>query len=347
MFKSKTVFVVGAGASQEADLPTGTQLKAIIAEKLNFTYPPAGIYLDTLTGDQQVEASLKAYQHQIRQTADFNPVLHAARKIRNAMPLASSIDTFINDHSDDEYVGLCGKMAILQSIIEAEQSSKLYFSKYNRETFDPSKLRDTWYIYFSQLLFDGVTKKDLENVFNNISFIVFNYDRCVEQYLYNSLQTYYVISPNQADQLLENLTIIHPYGDVGGLPWKDVLFGGEIFNRNRVEVAQKLKTFTELQDDQAIIPIRQEIQQAETLVFLGFAFHDLNMKLLTTETESNVRRVFGTVIGISQEELPIVSNRIWAMLGRSSSGNLSMPLRDGLTCGELFQYFSRNLRQAG
>jgi hypothetical protein len=38
MFKSKTVFIVGAGASQEAGLPTGAQLKDAIAKKLNITY---------------------------------------------------------------------------------------------------------------------------------------------------------------------------------------------------------------------------------------------------------------------------------------------------------------------
>jgi hypothetical protein len=40
VFRSKTLFIVGAGASQEVDLPTGTQLKDIIAKKLNITGNP-------------------------------------------------------------------------------------------------------------------------------------------------------------------------------------------------------------------------------------------------------------------------------------------------------------------
>jgi NAD-dependent SIR2 family protein deacetylase len=38
MFRSKTLFVVGAGASSEAGLPTGYELKNKIAELLNFHF---------------------------------------------------------------------------------------------------------------------------------------------------------------------------------------------------------------------------------------------------------------------------------------------------------------------
>lgn len=38
MFKRKTVFIVGAGASKELDLPMGDGLKGIIAQKLFFEW---------------------------------------------------------------------------------------------------------------------------------------------------------------------------------------------------------------------------------------------------------------------------------------------------------------------
>lgn len=45
MFKSKVLFIIGAGASCEAKLPSGSELKIKIGEKLNFNFnsdPPDG-----------------------------------------------------------------------------------------------------------------------------------------------------------------------------------------------------------------------------------------------------------------------------------------------------------------
>ena len=48
-----------------------------------------------------------------------------------------------------------------------------------------------------------------------------------------------------------------------------------------LEIAGQLKTFTEQSRDEAADEaIRGHIQEAGTIVFLGFAFHDLNMSLL-------------------------------------------------------------------
>jgi len=55
MFKSKTLFVVGAGASQEAGLPTGTELKSIIAEKLDITFDHGNPLLSEIRGCSDCE----------------------------------------------------------------------------------------------------------------------------------------------------------------------------------------------------------------------------------------------------------------------------------------------------
>ena len=41
MFKKKTVIIVGAGASKEAELPLGYELKNQIAELTKFTFGPS------------------------------------------------------------------------------------------------------------------------------------------------------------------------------------------------------------------------------------------------------------------------------------------------------------------
>src|SRR5215469_9951144 len=124
MFKSKTVFIVGAGASQEAGLPTGAQLKDIIAEKLNITYLNDFAFGTPDAGDEEIAFALSVYA---RETGgDFSSYLHEAWKIRDAMPQAISIDNYIDTHSMNHSLVLCGKLGIVRSIIEAERKSKLF-----------------------------------------------------------------------------------------------------------------------------------------------------------------------------------------------------------------------------
>jgi hypothetical protein len=54
-------------------------------------------------------------------------------------------------------------------------------------------------------------------LFENASFIIFNYDRCLEQFLVNALPRLYAISETEADSIVHNINIIHPYGSVGEL----------------------------------------------------------------------------------------------------------------------------------
>jgi len=337
---------VGAGASKEAGLPTGAELTDIIAEKLNLTYGDA--FMPSKTGDDQIEATLQDYArtHQL----DYNnTLLPAALKIRNAMPQASSIDTFIDHNRQNPYIALCGKVSIVQSILEAERASSLNFDGRKGEQFDPSKLQHSWYIYLTILLFSSVYRDELDKVFKNVSFIVFNYDRCVEHYLYHTLQNYYDgVSPDEADSILQGLTILHPFGDVGGLPWRDVAFGSDRPNRNRIEMAEKIKTFTERgEDNEVLSAIKNEVREAQVIVFLGFGFDDRNIELISPGGESNTTgvRVFGTAKGLSNNDVGIVSNKIAAMLPRFKSEgiwSLSVSIRN-LSCSELFGEFWRSL----
>jgi hypothetical protein len=49
---------------------------------------------------------------------------------------------------------------------------------------------------------------------------VFNYDRCIEQYLFHALQDYYGVSPHEASAMMASLKIFRPYGKIGDLPWQ-------------------------------------------------------------------------------------------------------------------------------
>jgi hypothetical protein len=65
------------------------------------------------------------------------------------------------------------------------------------------------------MITENVSVAEIDYVFDNVTLIVFNYDRCVETYVPRALQQYYGITQSEAERLLSKLTIIHPYGIAG------------------------------------------------------------------------------------------------------------------------------------
>jgi hypothetical protein len=323
VFKSKTLFIVGAGASQEAGLPTGATLKQNIAERLDIRYDPFTDPHSPKTGDRAIASAIIAYAK--AKNSDPNSILQGAWKIRDAMSQAISIDNFIDAHSSDLGVVLSGKLGIAQAILEAERNSKLYFDEQRRPTdkFDHRKITGTWYLPFFQLLTENVRKEEIEVLFDNVSVITFNYDRCIEHYLYHAIQNYYGIEDHRAAELMSKLTISHPYGVVGHLPWQyrnpSVSFGGVSHNCNLSDIADQIKTFTEREEEDGATlgTTRRQVIGAKTVVFLGFAFHELNMVLLSPKTETDTRRVFATAMGISNDDIESVTHDIKEILGET------------------------------
>ncbi len=122
MFKSKTVFVVGAGASAEAGLPIGNKLTADIASLLNI-FVKSDRTLKS--GDQQILERLKRLIHEEFEKWEGNKLFGSGRQVAEAMGLAPSIDTFLQTHCENTEYVLLGKMGIAKAILNAENNSKL------------------------------------------------------------------------------------------------------------------------------------------------------------------------------------------------------------------------------
>ena len=85
--------------------------------------------------------------------------------------------------------------------------------------------------------------------------------------------------------------------------------------------------------------IRREVLEAEIIVFLGFAFHQQNMRLIDPDIKGNAKRVFATASGISQGDSPIVTKQILDFLRTKPH----VHLRHDLKCFGLFNEFWRSL----
>ncbi len=299
MFSKQTVFVVGAGASVEFGLPVGKTLATTIQGKMDIRFQ----FPDKPLGGGDFELFTQLTHRRRNEAQSFE---QAALLIRNGIGLALSIDDFLDLHRANKYVNEYGKAAIVKSILEAEHASSLFFAgPAERDLFNPEKCKDTWIMKFFSMLSRGVPREERQNVFDHVSFITFNYDRCIEHFLENALQSLYAISNEEAVDLVKKLSIIHPYGKV-----EDVAFGTT--RTDYAELAASIKTYTErVHVAEVIDKIHEEVLRAETITFLGFGYHDQNMSLIEPVNPIPIPKdIFGTAYGMSISDSNVTTNQI-------------------------------------
>jgi hypothetical protein len=155
----------------------------------------------------------------------------------------------------------------------------------------------------------------------------------------------YALSPERAQEVLRRLRIFHPYGTVGLLPVKDVPngvpFGGYEHRGDLLaEIAKGIRTFTEqVHDVDVVASLRNEVMEAEAIVFLGFAFYRQNMELIRPEGSAVAKRVYATAYGISDPDCKVVEKQIRDILGPMGR---SIVVRNGLECSRLFDEYWRS-----
>ncbi len=348
--RKEFVLVLGAGASKEAQLPTGTELKQEIAKVSDIRFKDG---FTRSSGDALVETALRRIAKKLSSRADIKPLLHVCWRICNAMPLAISIDNFIDTHRADEQVAICGKVAIARCILTAENHSLLKVDTSNiYNKLDFARVSDMWFTAFFQLLTENCQREDLAERLKKFAILCFNYDRCVEHYLHSALQNYYALTAKEATEALANLEIRHPYGTVGGLPWQDrnnrIDFGGTPDAQQLIDLSEQLRTFTEGTDPNTsdIYAIRSLLLNAGRIVFLGFAFHRLNLQLLFQAEAPDQRLplgqpwVYGTALGISASDVDVIRFKLSDML---HTDNGQIYIRNDLTCSQLFHEYWRSL----
>lgn len=304
MLKQKTTFVVGAGASCDFGFPTGPGLQEKIVE-----------WLKPLEGGHRfasdlVEKALIPQLCGIDGQAQREAYMAAAQRIIQGMPVAASIDNYLHTHRGDSHAVWLGKIAITLAILEAEQNSSLMVRNLFgqiRPTLQAKAYRESWYFPLMRMMTAGSDADQARLMLQNVRFVIFNYDRCLEVILLMTLANYYGISDREAEEILEEADIVHPYGQIGLLtaePGEQVPFGSTEINV--AKVASGIKTFTESVDLEIVSKARSFVSECDTLVFLGFGFLRQNMDLLKPRDARTARRIHATTFGISETDKRVV-----------------------------------------
>lgn len=343
----KTVYVVGAGASKEFGLPTGHELKNLIASTLQTGRDWHG----SRFGDENVLSALEELcKPDDNHRSNFRECIAAATQIVDALPLAISIDNFVDAHRENKYVAMCAKVAIAKCILEAEAQSTLVKRDDAKNRIAFADIENTWLPTFFKSICENCNENELSERLSKVVFVIFNYDRCVEHFLHEAIQLYYGVTPEESAALLTPLTIYHPYGQIGNLPWQGgedpIAFGQSPDQWNLTSIPRSLRTFTEgvNRESSNFSEIRRSIGKANRIVFLGFGFHPLNMRVIEPDSpgdEDNPNvRIYCTTKGVSvpdEEAVRATMKSIWS----DSSVEL-----DDSTCGDFLYNFSRSLSYA-
>jgi len=327
----RTVFVIGAGANTEIGMPSGDELKTDIADILDFTPRDDGI----LGGDVTVHGAINLSsrdEHGHVYTSVLDRRVDAAINISKAMPLSISIDNFIDARRGNQEIEFCAKLAIVSAILKAENSCALavvdektlsdefldHIDEITEQRIE--QLNSSWYPLLFEKITEGCHIDELAARLDDISFIIFNYDRCFEYFMYRSLMVCYNIDHDRAKKIIWSLHINHPYGKVGSL-WDDkdnLTFGRIPDSEQLIFLAKNIKTFTESvrQDKNSSNRIQYLVERADRIIFLGFAYYDQNMDLLFKHHGvlyvadrvpiSEKINCYGTGYGISENDLTCI-----------------------------------------
>jgi|SRR6266851_4231269 len=325
MIKLDTTFVVGAGASADYGFPLGEQLTKQIAEALNFNSGSSSSQAKELIRNAIIVGCQRPGVQR-----DFRQLFGQARALQAALTTASSIDAFLENHSDNPDFELLGKMAIAACLITAEHGSELR-PRHPGEMIDLALVEKSWLArLFKTVMASGVPRASVEQIFDHVSFIVFNYDRCIEHYFEQAIASHFMLDlPIAATIVRKHLRIVHPYGDLGALHDSDVnvSFGHEYRPETHAAgdgiyaMSQRLLTFTESKKAQGA-KAKDMIHKSERLVFLGFGFGEQNVELLRVST-SAVHQTRGTVMGLSKSNQDQVLYRIAQMTGTTLNAQLN------------------------
>jgi hypothetical protein len=160
-----------------------------------------------------------------------------------------------------------------------------------------------------------VGKKANEFAANRIAVITYNYDRSLEYFLHQSLMARYRMSESEALEILQNICIIHVHGVLGEypvVPYKKLAEGDTLF-----KISEAIKIVHEIQDtpdgfcSKDFRRANTELAKAERILFLGFGFHEDNLRRLEFFSPEvfQGREVLATTGYIGKRDLGIIIER--------------------------------------
>jgi hypothetical protein len=276
MIKTKTLFILGAGASAPFDYPTGVELRNEILSR--------GYDTDIVKALNRCDDDKKPFFQEIKK---FKEVFTGAG--------VYSIDSFLEHRT--EFMDI-GKIFIARMLITYEIDNNLRTTEKN------------WYMY----LFDRLKVSFGQLDQNNISFITFNYDRSLEQFLFESIKNQFGRGSTECEEMMKNFfPIVHLYGQLDPLPWQGQNGKEYSSTENLIERLRAAPVNIKLISNERDIEKSEEFQKAYKLIewadrifFLGFSFDKTNLERLNISL-MNQKEIIATSHGLEKTKVDWVN----------------------------------------
>jgi hypothetical protein len=329
LFKPNTVFVIGAAASfidptgtAQCGFPLGTALKTAVARELSVAWSQDRGWVPTDQTDPLYDA-IHTFLSQSKHS-DRRGLYVAGSQVMNGVAFSSSIDNFLHVRRKDHNIVACSKAAIAKIVLDCEERCAALSPLVHGRTIQPTHFDSRWHQILAEKYFEGAelgqASDQIDEALSRVKFISFNYDRCIEQFLRIALQGLYGLDQDAASKRIQNL-VYYPYGSLGALPGngsaQEVPFGGRKDENYRlfeaVSSSSSIRTFTEgAVEKKEVDRVKASIAAADTIIFLGFGFHDQNLEILSPELKQRTKvvKILGTAKGLSEAARMDVERKI-------------------------------------
>jgi hypothetical protein len=319
MFKKKTVFVLGAGASWHYGYPTGEELVAEVQalakrlrfhcqlrlrSRLNLGQMPAfiGGNPNVLTVNQGgIEGPwntlIKSCEDLIDRLDDVSPLV---------------IDYFLGWNAS---LADLGRLLIAGALMKRE-SQGAGSSQYTKQP-DQVIGKDHWVRFIIHQLLMPKPGRAFNLLENEVSFLTFNYDRSLESALHLGLEAIDILSEEDIRKFMTGDRVLHMYGrlasarhsyDYSALE-KNIAGNNAletIMNANALidgwnDAAKGLRVIdpVDKHDDAIAVEAKERTNSAQVLYFLGFGFDENNIRRLGFPLPMNgmTREIYWTNFG--------------------------------------------------
>ena len=271
MIEKNVVLILGAGASKPYGFPLGQEL---IDHILTMGDKPPILPIDP------------------KELLRFQRALKLAGR--------TSIDAFL-ERQDAEFV-LIGKQLIAYILSRYENEADLY------DNIRQGEDNKRWY----QFLWEQIVQGGSGTIFDGskISIITFNYDRSLEFFLFNALRQHFpAYSDEDCQKMLSNVAIVHIHGKLGEPIYSAEGVGG----RKYVPIDSKDDLNTAVSGIMLISEAQQKnvlyeeahklIENGDSIVFLGFGYHQDNMDRLEVGARSKQNaNIYSTTFGLTDSQ---------------------------------------------
>ncbi|MCE5213820.1 MAG: hypothetical protein LLF83_03770 [Methanobacterium sp.] len=284
MIETPTTLILGAGASEPYGYPVGN-----------------GLRTDIISSLREMVKNNNGWVNELNYSKDF--VSDFAHRL--AISDAPSIDTFLEKNKNRLYYSEFGKISIVDIISRAENN----LPNFQQENKNKNEFEiDHWYKYMVKKL----SKLEVDNFFENLRIISYNYDRSLENYLFNPLLGY--LDTNEAVKIMNKLKIIHMYGRLDPLQWEGTdwnnRYYGEAINSNDLfKLSKTINLIHETKESHAIKIANDYIDESGKVYFLGLDLHNnlSNIEMLDTDLLEK-KEILVTAYGLEEGEIVTIKN---------------------------------------